>query len=54
MCPMYLTTAAPAVAGVTSAGGLTTLVKKLRARTGAKRSNPITGAKLEHGNRGAA
>jgi hypothetical protein len=46
MCPACLTTAALAVAGVTSAGGLTTLVvKKLRARTGTQRSNPTTGTK---------
>jgi hypothetical protein len=48
MCPTCLTTTAPA-------GGLTTLVaNKLRARTGAKRSNPMTGATLEHDDRGAA
>ena len=46
MCPACLTTAALAVAGVTSAGGLTTLVvKKLHARTSAKRSTPTTGIK---------
>jgi hypothetical protein len=44
MCPVCLTTAALAVAGATSAGGLTTLVvKNLRARAGAKRHNPTTG-----------
>ena len=41
MCPVCLTTAALAVAGMTSAGGLTTLVvKKLCARTGAKHIYP--------------
>ena len=43
MCPACLTTAALAVASATSTGGLTALVvKKLRARTGAKRNNPTT------------
>ena len=46
MCPVCLTNAALAAAGATSAGGLTTLaVKKLRAGTGAKSSNPTTGIK---------
>jgi hypothetical protein len=40
MCPACLTTTALAVAGVTSAGGLTTLaVAKLRARNAAKRGD---------------
>jgi hypothetical protein len=46
MCPACLATAALAVAGVTSAGGLTTLVgRKLRTRIGANRINPTTGIK---------
>jgi hypothetical protein len=46
MCPACLTTAALAVAGVTSAGGLTALVvKTLRATTGAKARDPAPIAK---------
>jgi hypothetical protein len=46
MCPVCLTTAALVVAGATSVGGLTALgVKKLRAKTGAKSSNPTTTGK---------
>jgi hypothetical protein len=46
MCPACLATAALAVAGVTSTGGLAALaVRKRRARSGAKRSNPETGTK---------
>jgi hypothetical protein len=43
MCPACIATAAWAVAGVTSTGGLAVLVmKKLRARTGAKNITPTT------------
>jgi hypothetical protein len=51
MCPVCLTTAALAAAGATSASGLTTLVvKKPRAKTGAKSGNPTTGIKgAQHG-----
>ena len=41
MCPACLTTAASAVTGVTSVGGLTALVvKKFCAQTGAKHIDP--------------
>jgi hypothetical protein len=46
MCPACLTTAALAVAGVTSAGGLTALVvKTLHAKAGAKPGDPAPTAK---------
>ena len=46
MCPVCLTTAALAVSGVTSAGGLTALVvNKLRAKTPAKGPDRTTGIK---------
>lgn len=46
MCPMCIATTALIVAGATSTGGLSVLVmKKLRARTGAKSINPTTGTK---------
>ena len=51
MCPACLTTAALVIAGVTSAGGLTTLVvKKVRAKNDTWTINPTTGIRGdEHG-----
>jgi membrane-bound ClpP family serine protease len=44
MCPACLTAAAPAVAGVTSAGGVTALtVKKVRMQNGTKGIGANTG-----------
>jgi hypothetical protein len=45
MGPVHLTTAALAVGGVTSAGGLTALVMKVRAKTATKSINRTTGSK---------
>jgi len=43
MCPAFTTTTALIVAGATSTGGVTALVvKKLRAKTGAKIVEPTT------------
>ncbi|MGH7493342.1 MAG: hypothetical protein ACREOO_13255 [bacterium] len=48
MCPACITTAALIVAGATSTGGLTALVvKKLRAKTGAKSIDTKTQTKGE-------
>jgi hypothetical protein len=45
MCPVCLTTAALAVTGASSAGGLTALaVRKLRTQIGAMRGTPTTDA----------
>jgi len=50
MCPACITTVALVVAGATSTGGLTALVvKTLRAKTGAKSSNPTTQAGEQNG-----